>query len=86
VDQLLDSPQDNALAYKVLSAKRFLAQKLISEMEHPPSSPHLAPDDVWLFPKTRSALKGRRFQDTEDIQKECDNALEAIPQQEFQFQ
>jgi hypothetical protein len=30
---------DNASAYKALSVKQFLAQKLISEMEHPPYSP-----------------------------------------------
>jgi hypothetical protein len=37
-------------------------------MEHPLHSPDLAPNDFWLFPKMKSALKGRRFQDTEDIQ------------------
>jgi hypothetical protein len=29
---------DSAPVHKVLSVKQFLAQKLISEMEHPPSS------------------------------------------------
>jgi len=29
----------------------------------------LAPNDFCLFPKTKSVLKGRRFRDTEDIQK-----------------
>jgi len=40
-----------------------------------------------MFPKVKSALKGRRFQDIEDIQKEKKNmmaALKAVPQQEFQ--
>jgi hypothetical protein len=36
-------------------------------MEHPAYSPDLAPNDLWLFPKINSALKGQRFQDTEDI-------------------
>jgi hypothetical protein len=35
----------NAPAYKVLSVKQFLAQKLITETEHPPYSPDLAPSD-----------------------------------------
>jgi len=43
--------------------------KLITEMEHSTYSLHLAPNDFWLFPKIKSALKGRRFQDTENIQK-----------------
>jgi histone-lysine N-methyltransferase SETMAR len=33
---------DNAPAYKALSVKQFLAQKLITGMEHPPQSPDLA--------------------------------------------
>jgi hypothetical protein len=39
----------------------------------------------WLpvVSKTKSDLKGRRFQDTEDIQKNVTMALKAVPQQEF---
>jgi hypothetical protein len=54
---------DNAPAPKVLSIKQFLAQKSITEMEHPPYNPDLALNDLWLFPKVKSALKGKRFQD-----------------------
>jgi hypothetical protein len=35
----------------------------------------LTPNDFWLFPKIKSALKGRIFQDTEDIKK-CDDGTE----------
>jgi len=45
-------------------------------MEHQPCSPDLAPYDFWLFQKIKSALKGRRFQDTEDIKK-CDHGTES---------
>jgi hypothetical protein len=38
-------------------------------MEHPPHSTHLAPNDFWLFPEVKSALRGQRFQDIEGIQK-----------------
>jgi hypothetical protein len=44
----------------------------------------LVPNDFQLYPKIKTALKGRRFQDTEDIQKNVMMALKAIPQQEFQ--
>jgi len=60
---------DSAPAHKTLSATQFLAQKLITEMEHPFYSPHLAPNVFWLFLTIKSALKGQTFQDTEDIQK-----------------
>jgi len=63
--------------------KKFLIKKLITEMEHSLYSLDLAPNNFWLFPKIKSALKGQRFQDTEDIQKDVMMALKAIPQQEL---
>jgi histone-lysine N-methyltransferase SETMAR len=42
---------DNAPAHKALSVKQFLAQKSVTEMNTPPHSPDLAPNDFWLFPK-----------------------------------
>jgi hypothetical protein len=42
---------DNAPAHKALSVKQFLAQESITGMEHPPSSPDLAPNNFWLFAK-----------------------------------
>jgi histone-lysine N-methyltransferase SETMAR len=59
---------DNAPTHKALSVKQFLVQKSITEIEHPPYSPDLAPNDFWLFSKIEFALKKRRFQDL-DIQK-----------------
>jgi histone-lysine N-methyltransferase SETMAR len=60
---------DNAPAHKAFSVKQFLVQKSVTEMEHPPYAPDLAPNDFWLFPKIKSALKGRIFQDAEDIER-----------------
>jgi histone-lysine N-methyltransferase SETMAR len=59
---------DNASAHKALASRLFVAQKSITEMEHPPCSPDLSPNDLWLFPEIKSILN-RRFQDIEDIQK-----------------
>jgi hypothetical protein len=36
------------------SVKQLLAKKL----EHPPYSPDFVPNDFWLFPKIKPALKG----------------------------
>jgi hypothetical protein len=60
---------DNAPAHKAPSVKQFLAHKSIIEMKHPPYSLDLAPNDFWLFPETKCALKGPKFRDTENIQK-----------------
>jgi hypothetical protein len=37
------------------------------EMEHPPSSPDLAPSDYYLFPKLKKHLRGRRFSSVEHL-------------------
>jgi hypothetical protein len=74
----------NAPAHKMLSAKPFLAQKSITEKEHPPYIPYLVPNDFFLFPKIKSALNGRRFQESEGVQKDVTTALKAVPHQELQ--
>jgi hypothetical protein len=70
---------DNAQAYTELCVKQFLAQKSITEMGQLPYSPDFAPNDFWLLPKIKCALKIRRFQDIEDIQKNLTTSLKAIP-------
>jgi hypothetical protein len=75
---------NSASAHKALSVKQFLPQKLSTEVEHPSYSPYLAQNDFWLFPKIKSTLKGRRFQDTDNVQKNVMLALKAVPQQQFQ--
>jgi histone-lysine N-methyltransferase SETMAR len=60
---------DSAPPHKARSVKQLLTQKSITEREHPPFSPDLAPNNFWFFPKIKSALKGRRFHDIGIIQK-----------------
>jgi hypothetical protein len=43
-----------------------------------------APNDFWLFPKIKSALKGGKFQDIVDIQNNTTTAVKDVPQREFQ--
>jgi hypothetical protein len=55
-------------------SKQFVAQKSISEMEHPLSFPDLAPNDFcFKKKKKKSALKGRRFQYIEDIKEKSED-------------
>ena len=56
-------------------------------LEHPAYSPDLAPSDFFLFPKIEEILKGRHFDDTDDIDDIMRNttaALKAIPQNHLQ--
>jgi hypothetical protein len=49
-------------------------------MDH---SPDLAPCDFWLFPKLKNALKGQRFADIPDIQRNM-TLLRGIQEKDFQ--
>ena len=58
---------DNAPAHTALSLREFLATKHITVLEHPASSQDLAPNDFFLFPKIEEILKGRHFDEFDDI-------------------
>ena len=75
---------DNAPAHTALSVREFLATKQITVLEHPVYSPDLAPSDFFLFPKIKEILKGRHFDDIDDISSNTTAALKAIPQNQFQ--
>ena len=75
---------DNAPAHTALSVREFLATKQINVLEHPAYSPDLAPSDFFLFPKIKEILKGRHFDDIDDIRSNTTEALKAIPQNQFQ--
>ena len=66
------------------SKEEFLATKQITLLEHPAYSPDLAPSDFFLFPKIKEILKGRHFDDIDDIRSNTTAALKAIPQNQFQ--
>jgi len=42
------------------------------------------PNDFFLFPKINEILKGRHFDDNDDIRSNTTAALKAIPQNQFQ--
>ena len=65
-----------------LEQRRF-PTKQITVLEHPAYSPDLASSDFFLFPKIKEILKGRHFDDTDDIRSNT-AALKAIPQNQFQ--
>ena len=62
-----------------LSVREFLATKQITVLEHPAYSLDLAPNDFFLL-----ILKGRHFDDIDDIRSNTTAGLKAIPQNQFQ--
>jgi histone-lysine N-methyltransferase SETMAR len=75
---------DNTPAHTALSLREFSASKQITVREHPPYSPDLAPSELFLFQKIKEILKGRHFDDIEDVRSNTATALKAIPQNHFQ--
>ena len=75
---------DNASAHKALSEREFLATKQITLLENPAYSLDLAPSDFFLFPKIKEILKGRHFDESDDIRSNTTAALKAIPQNQVQ--
>jgi len=63
--------------------RECLATKQITVLEHPVYSPDLAPSDFFLFPKIKEILKGRHFDDIDDIRRNTMEALKDIPQNQF---
>jgi transposase len=61
-----------------------LAKYSIPTLPQPLYSPDLSPPDIFLFPKLKITLKGRRFQTVEDTIVNATNYLKAIPQTCFE--
>ena len=75
---------DNAPAHTALSVREFLATKQRTVLEHPACSPDLAPSYLISVPKIKEMLKGRHFDDPDDIRSNTTAALKAIPRDQFQ--
>ena len=60
---------DNALDHASHLVQNFFAKLAVTRVTHPPYNPDLAPCNFWLFPKLKSPLKGKRFQNIDEIQK-----------------
>jgi len=75
---------DNASPQMARSMREFLATKQITVLENPDYSPDLAPNDFFLFPIIKEILKGRHFDNIDDVRSNTTAALNDIPQNQFQ--
>jgi transposase len=75
---------DKAPAHTLLVVDQFLTSKNITVMPHPLYSPDLAPCDLFLFPKMKLRLKGRRFDTTEQIDAESQEVIDTHIFENFQ--
>jgi len=75
---------DIASAHEALRFREFLAKNSITKMEHPPYSPDLAPFRFLALSKIKKVLKGQRFADPSDIQRNVKILLRDSPENYFQ--
>jgi len=58
---------DNAPVHTAAVAKAAVKECGFEEIEHPPYSPDLAPCDYYLFSKLKKDLRGRKFDEEEEV-------------------
>jgi len=75
---------ENAPSLRALVTREFLAHRGIITLPHPPYSPDLAPCDFVHFPKMKLQLKGRRFDRVKKIQRESQNVVGTLREQDLQ--
>jgi hypothetical protein len=74
---------DNAPAHRSVSVMNFLAHNNVTKLELPPPL-RLIPADFYLFPRLKSALKGRRFCDVHYIINKATEELKRLSQNDLQ--
>ena len=74
---------DNAPSHNATIVKKFLANRNVAFLHHPPYSPDLAPAHYFLFPKLKCSLKGSHFQTVEEIQRAMTRGLTNISKTAF---
>jgi len=67
-----------------LLIRDFCVKNHFTVLPRPPHSPDLAPEDVFLFPKLKSPVKGQRFTTIYEIKENSLTELRAIPETVFQ--
>ena len=74
---------DNAPSHRSDVAQAALCELGFDKLPHPPYSPDLAPSDYYLFRHLKAHMKGKRFQDDEDVKREAEAWLEGQPEDWF---
>ena len=69
-------------AHTALSVRQFLTKNGMTTASHPP--PDLAHCDFFLFPRMMRDLKGKHFQNVEEVREKTMEVLKTITLQEFQ--
>ncbi len=75
---------DNAPAHSAFATRNFLAKTSTAVLEHPAYSPDLAPNDFFMYPKTKEPMKGAHFQSEEVMKGACSGVMASMQEEDFQ--
>ena len=70
-------------AHTALSAQQFLAKNVMTPMPHPPYSPNLPHNSLFLFPWMTKVLQEKCFADVEEMKQKTAEALKASKMDKF---
>ena len=74
---------DNASPHTSDFTLRKLQEWKVETLDHPPNSPDLAPCNFALFPKLKSTLRGRKFDNIKQVQAAANESLKMLPKSVF---
>ena len=75
--------RDNAPAHSSLGVKEFFTKTKVTAVTHPAYSLDLAACDLYVFPKMKLRLKGRRFTSIEEVQAQSQQILNTLTLADF---
>ena len=74
---------DNASAHKATQTMEYLEAQRVKLMGHPAYSPDLSPCDFWLFPKIKEQLRGKSFQDINELHAAVQEQMDGLRKEDF---
>ncbi|CAF3108963.1 unnamed protein product, partial [Rotaria sp. Silwood2] len=74
---------DNAPAHRAALTMEYLDIQHVKLMGHPAYSPDLSPCDFWLFPKIKEQLRGKNFQDINELDDAVRTQIDCLQKDDF---
>ena len=74
---------DNAHTHTSAIVTAFLKKGRVTVLPHPPYSPHLAPDELFLFPKLKSFPARRKYQSRQALGSAMHQYLIPVPKSAY---
>ena len=76
--------QDNAPTYKSIMVTTCLTEMDIKTVPRPPYSPDQVPCDFWTSARLKEKLRGRRFDDVEEMKEAVTEPLDTFTLEDYQ--